>query len=112
MLYGVPALRRTGRYPWGVGFYDMKGPLMVPLDTIMLPRIMRDMGYRTHAIGKFVRPACLMHCPSTGARPSHKISLQVGSRESRQGLHANIPGYIVSCVNSPFISLRSAPAHT
>ena len=58
MLYGVPALRRTGRYPWGVGFYDMKGPLMVPLDTIMLPRIMRDMGYRTHAIGKFVRPAC------------------------------------------------------
>jgi arylsulfatase A-like enzyme len=44
----------TGRYPWGVGYYDMKGPLAVPLDFAMLPKLLQDQyGYETHACGKW-----------------------------------------------------------
>jgi arylsulfatase B len=43
----------TGRYPWGVGYYDMKGPEMVPLSFVMLPQLLHDMGFATHALGKW-----------------------------------------------------------
>eukprot|EP00036_Acanthoecidae_sp_10tr_P003653 CAMPEP_0182937928 /NCGR_PEP_ID=MMETSP0105_2-20130417/42963_1 /TAXON_ID=81532 ORGANISM="Acanthoeca-like sp., Strain 10tr" /NCGR_SAMPLE_ID=MMETSP0105_2 /ASSEMBLY_ACC=CAM_ASM_000205 /LENGTH=113 /DNA_ID=CAMNT_0025077177 /DNA_START=47 /DNA_END=384 /DNA_ORIENTATION=- len=34
----------TGRYPWGVGYYDMLGPEMVPLNFVMLPQLLADAG--------------------------------------------------------------------
>merc|ERR1719397_1575452 len=44
----------TGRYPWGVGYYDMKGPEHVPLDFMMLPAVLKKYSnYETHAIGKW-----------------------------------------------------------
>lgn len=43
----------TGRYPWGIGYYDMKGPEMVPLSFVMLPQLLHDMGWATHALGKW-----------------------------------------------------------
>ena len=44
----------TGRYPWGVGYYDMKGPEAVPLDFEMLPALLKKQrGYQTHAVGKW-----------------------------------------------------------
>ena len=47
----------TGRYPWGIGYYDMKGPEMVPLSFVMLPKLLHDMGFATHALGKWVSAA-------------------------------------------------------
>ena len=44
----------TGRYPWGVGYYDMKGPEAVPLEYQMLPAVLKEQyGYETHAVGKW-----------------------------------------------------------
>eukprot|EP00041_Stephanoeca_diplocostata_P000814 m.17077 g.17077 ORF g.17077 m.17077 type:complete len:629 (+) comp11147_c0_seq1:175-2061(+) len=44
----------TGRYPWGVGYYEMHGDEAVPLHTMMLPLILKEHGnYETHAIGKW-----------------------------------------------------------
>lgn len=43
----------TGRYPWGVGYYDMTGQELVSLDTTMLPALLKTEGYSTHAIGKW-----------------------------------------------------------
>ena len=35
----------TGRYPWGVGYYDMKGPEAVPLGFRLVAELLRDAGY-------------------------------------------------------------------
>lgn len=44
----------TGRYPWGVGYYDMTGEEAVPLSFSMLPEVLKKhAGYETHAIGKW-----------------------------------------------------------
>ena len=44
----------TGRYPWGVGYYDMKGQEAVPLEYQMLPELLRRHGgYETYAVGKW-----------------------------------------------------------
>eukprot|EP01079_Euglenida_sp_SAG-EU17-18_P002860 gene2860-3455_t len=32
------AAQMTGRYAWGVGYYDMEGKLAVPLDYTLLPQ--------------------------------------------------------------------------
>jgi arylsulfatase A-like enzyme len=43
----------TGRYSWGVGYYDMKGPLVVPTAFKLVPELLGELGWRTHAIGKW-----------------------------------------------------------
>jgi len=44
----------TGRYPWGVGYYDMTGQEAVPSNFKMLPAVLKEhAGYETHAIGKW-----------------------------------------------------------
>ena len=40
----------TGRYPWGVGYYDMKGPEAIPLGFKLVANLLADAGYETHAI--------------------------------------------------------------
>jgi arylsulfatase B/arylsulfatase I/J len=46
---------QTGRYPWGVGYYDMSDDSNHCVDPAfkMLPQLMKEEGYRTHAIGKW-----------------------------------------------------------
>jgi hypothetical protein len=41
----------SGRYPWRMGYYDMKGPELLPLDTTLLPQLLR--GHATAAVGKW-----------------------------------------------------------
>ena len=44
----------TGRYPWGVGYYDMKGPEVVPMEYQLLPQLLRQhAGYATAMLGKW-----------------------------------------------------------
>jgi arylsulfatase A-like enzyme len=43
----------TGRYPWAVGYYDMQGAEAVPLNYTMLPAVLAQKGWSTHAIGKW-----------------------------------------------------------
>ena len=44
----------TGRYPFGVGYYDMKGPEVVPVDFKMTPLVLREQaGYTTAMLGKW-----------------------------------------------------------
>ena len=40
----------TGRYPWGIGYYDMKGPEAIPLEFKLVANLLADAGYETHAI--------------------------------------------------------------
>eukprot|EP01046_Picozoa_sp_COSAG06_P039142 COSAG06_NODE_4589_length_4122_cov_1.697241_3_plen_308_part_00 len=46
-------IKLTGRYPWGVGYYDMKGPEAIPLGFKLVSNLLADAGYETHAIGKW-----------------------------------------------------------
>lgn len=50
---------QTGRYPWGVGFYDMSddGSHCVDPGFKMMPQLLKEQGYSTHALGK-VLAAC------------------------------------------------------
>ena len=44
----------TGRYPWGAGFYDMtRDEDHCTRNFTLIPQLMKDNGYRTHAIGKW-----------------------------------------------------------
>ena len=43
----------TGRYPWRNGYYALPSSDAVPLTTNMLPEVLRENSYRTHAIGKW-----------------------------------------------------------
>ena len=35
----------TGRYPWGVGYYDMRGPEAIPLDFKLVADLLHDAGW-------------------------------------------------------------------
>ena len=62
---------QTGRYPWGVGFYDMDDSRFgdsfhcVNPDTKMLPALLQQQGYETHAIGKWDVGYIKRHCLPT-----------------------------------------------
>ena len=43
----------TGRYPWGIGYYDMTGDEAVGLDYTLMPEILQASGWKTAAIGKW-----------------------------------------------------------
>ena len=44
----------TGRYPWVVGYYDMNNDtLHCAADYTMLPSLLKQAGYATHALGKW-----------------------------------------------------------
>eukprot|EP00045_Choanoeca_perplexa_P015298 m.190352 g.190352 ORF g.190352 m.190352 type:complete len:575 (-) comp16939_c0_seq1:63-1787(-) len=48
------AAYHTGRYPWGAGFYDMNQDLNhCTQNFTLLPQLLKDNGYATHAIGKY-----------------------------------------------------------
>jgi arylsulfatase B len=43
----------SGRYPFGVGYYDMKGPEVLPVDFALTPALLKLANYTTAAIGKW-----------------------------------------------------------
>jgi arylsulfatase A-like enzyme len=43
----------SGRYPFGVGYYDMKGPEVVPTSFDLTPALLKKVGYTTAALGKW-----------------------------------------------------------
>ena len=53
---------QTGRYPWGVGYYDMSDDSNHCVDPTykMLPQLMKDKGYSTHMIGKVPQRASML----------------------------------------------------
>lgn len=42
----------TGRYPWGIGYYDMTGTEAVSLEYTLIPEVLQACGWKTAAIGK------------------------------------------------------------
>ena len=61
------AATMTGRYPHNVGFYDMSndGNHCVHPSFKMLPQLLREQGYRTHATGKWDVGYVEQHCTPT-----------------------------------------------
>ena len=57
----------TGRYPWGVGFFDMSndGNHCVRPDTDLLPAVLNKAGYRSHFTGKWDVGRVMNHCTPT-----------------------------------------------
>eukprot|EP00041_Stephanoeca_diplocostata_P016571 m.326835 g.326835 ORF g.326835 m.326835 type:complete len:406 (+) comp20409_c0_seq11:213-1430(+) len=57
----------TGRYPWGVGYYDMSDDMHHCVDPKyqMTPAVLKSLGYETHAIGKYDVGFVLRHCLPT-----------------------------------------------
>ena len=44
----------TGRYPWGAGFYDMSADDdHCTTNSTALPQLLKPLGYKTHALGKW-----------------------------------------------------------
>ena len=60
------------RYPWGVGYYDMAGPEVVPVEFKMAPAVLQEYGYKTHALGKWNLGHYLK--PYTPTRPVTPLS--------------------------------------
>eukprot|EP01051_Picozoa_sp_SAG22_P006434 SAG22_NODE_421_length_10720_cov_22.582619_5_plen_261_part_00 len=58
---------QTGRYPWGVGFYDMSddGSHCVDPRFKMMPQLLKEQGYATHALGKWDVGYVQRHCLPT-----------------------------------------------
>ena len=62
---------QSGRYPWGVGFYDMQDDNFedanhcIAEDTTLMPALMKRAGYATHAIGKWDVGYIKEHCLPT-----------------------------------------------
>ena len=60
---------QSGRYPWGVGFYDMDDKRFgdsfhcIHPNTTLLPELLKRQGYATHAIGKSAI-SCIRLLPS------------------------------------------------
>ena len=48
---------QTGRYAWKLGYYSVPSSEAVPLAVDLLPAALRRVGYRTHAVGKWVSAA-------------------------------------------------------
>lgn len=49
----------TGRYPWGIGYYDMTGQEAVSLEYTLIPEVLQASGWKTAAIGKVNRVSSL-----------------------------------------------------
>jgi arylsulfatase A-like enzyme len=57
----------SGRYPFNVGFYEMPkdDADQCLANTTLLPALLRDMGYATHALGKWDVGYCARVCTPT-----------------------------------------------
>eukprot|EP00729_Bicosta_minor_P005101 gene5101-8271_t len=58
---------QTGRYPWGIGYYDMTGDSGHCVDPkfTMLATLLQQQGYSTHAVGKWDVGYVLRECLPT-----------------------------------------------
>ena len=57
----------TGRYPWGAGFYDMDADTNhCTTQFTALPQMLKQAGYRTHALGKWDVGFMKSECSPTG----------------------------------------------
>jgi hypothetical protein len=56
----------TGRYPWGAGFYDMSNDDdHCTTNSTALPELLKPLGYKTHALGKWDVGFILKKCTPT-----------------------------------------------
>ena len=54
----------TGRYPWAAGFYDMGADTdHCTTNSTALPQLLKPLGYRRHAVGKWCVRVMLAYIP-------------------------------------------------
>lgn len=58
---------QSGRYPWGVGFYDMSDDSHHCIEPRfkLMPQLLKESGYKTHALGKWDVGYVQRHCLPT-----------------------------------------------